>query len=587
MFDSTFWSVFISQFHFIRPWVLVLLIPFVVIIYIRWQRAESAKKQGGLPEHLAKVLTVGEQGWRRLLPLKMLSLLMFFGIIIGAGPTWQKYESPFNEDKAALVVVVDLSESMLEKDVAPSRLVRAQQKINDLIELRDGGKTALIAYAGSAHVVMPLTQDKQVFLPILKALEPNIMPIEGKQAQSALPLIDQLLASEQGASVLVVADGVVPNAIKAFGEYFTHSPHQLLVLGMGDDNREATIAIDKRALENLANDANGALTYVSVDNRDITWLNRQVERHMQISSDSMMPWEDMGYYLLFPMVLLLLLWFRKGWLVQWSVVLVIGLSSVTHVPVVLASDEQETFTAPTLNEQEESCYPKPERVNEIAKADTDFTQILLNYWLDFWLTPDQQGDWYFDRQDYLQAAQHYQDPTRKGIAFYYAAQFKAAQISFMQVPSDVNYFYAANALARQREYIAARNLLQDLVASMKAATDSDAELLANAEHNLTVLQDLIDQINQFSESQSGTTDGLEDSVELGPDEPRTADGFEEKTVEEVLFKETLNAREILGSEDLADKWLSRVEADPKKFLQAKFYLQLQAEQEAKVGGQNP
>ncbi|MEH6453204.1 MAG: hypothetical protein V7782_09225, partial [Psychromonas sp.] len=91
------------------------------------------------------------------------------------------------------------------------------------------------------------------------------------------------------------------------------------------------------------------------------------------------------------------------------------------------------------------------------------------------------------------------------------------------------------------------------------------------------IQKIIDDINRYSESQKGTTDGLEESFELDKDAPLTSDGFEEIAPEEVLHKETLNSREILGSEELANKWLSRVEADPKRFLQAKFYLQLQAQ----------
>ncbi|MDO6609862.1 VWA domain-containing protein [Shewanella sp. 1_MG-2023] len=589
MFDSSFLSLLWANFHFIRPWALCLLLPLALIVYIRWHRNEAAQSQQVLPEHLRKALTVGEQGWRKLLPLKLLTVLMMMGIIVSAGPTWNRYESPFNEDKAALVVLVDLSQSMLEKDVAPNRLIRAQHKILDLIELRSGGKTGLIAYAGSAHVVAPLTEDKQVFTPFVSALAPEIMPVEGKQAQEALTLVDTLLADEVGASVILFTDGMVPNAIDAYEAYFEHSAHQLLILGVGNSNREATIPLDVRSLETLASKANASLQLVTVDNQDVQWLIRKIDRHMQISTDSIMPWKDMGYYLLFPMALLLLLWFRKGWLVHWGLVLIVcGSSVVAPSPAYAATsslpqDESASVKAQASTPDTDSDLQASES-SELASQElkTDVWQNIHQAWLDFWFTPDQQGDRAFHQQEYFQAAQYYQDPLRKGIAYYYAAQYKAAQISFMQQPSHLSLFYAGSALARQREYIAARNLLRDLINEMdKSPLESEVQLRADVAHNLAAVQAIIDEINRFSESQQGTTDGLEESTELGKDEPLTSDGFEEIAPEEVLGKDTLNAREILGSEELANKWLSRVEADPKRFLQAKFYLQRQLQLQQK------
>jgi len=558
MFDSAIFSLLWANFHFIRPWVLLLIFPLIFIITLRWKRSHSGQAHQYLPDHLRKALTIGEQGWKKLLPLKLLTVLLLIGIVSSAGPTWTRYESPFNEDKASLLVVVDLSESMLEKDVAPDRLSRAQHKINDLIETRNGGKTGLIAYAGSAHVVMPLTQDKQVFTPFVSALTPEIMPVEGKQAEQALNLVDKLLMPEKGASIILITDGMVPASIKAYQEYFSNSPHQLLILGMGNPEREATMPLDVRSLRDLANKTNTTLQLVTVDNQDVINLVNKIERHMQISSDSIMPWQDMGYYLLFPMSLLLLLWFRKGWLVHWGVVLIIS-SSTLFIPAPLYAAQSEKI---------EHKLP--------VSSVTQLMPTLQQRWLDLWLTPDQQGDRAFNAKAYLQAAKYYQDPLRKGIAYYYAAHYQAAHISFMQQPTNQSLFYAGNALARQREYIAARNLLTDVIERMdKKPLQSEATLRINAAHNLAAIQKIIDDINRYSESQQGTTDGLEDSFELDEDQPLTSDGYEEIAPKEVLLKETLNAREILGSEALANKWLARVEADPKRFLQAKFYLQNQ------------
>ncbi len=99
-------------------------------------------------------LTIGETGWRKQLPLKLLMVIVTIAIIICAGPTWQREASPFGEDKASMLVVLDNSDSMLAKDLPPSRLERSKQKIRDLLMAYKGSNTGLVVYAGSAHVAM-------------------------------------------------------------------------------------------------------------------------------------------------------------------------------------------------------------------------------------------------------------------------------------------------------------------------------------------------------------------------------------------------------------------------------------------------
>ena len=188
----------------------------------------------------------------------------------------------------------------------------------------------------------------------------------------------------------------------------------------------------------------------------------------------------------------------------------------------------------------------------------------------FMVTPDQQGQRLLNQKEYLEAAKHFTDPMRKGAAYYYARDFKLAHSAFLQTKTDLGLYNAASALARQREYLAARDLLK----SLSEKEGLSPELRTDVENNLAVLSGIVEEVNRTSESQSGTTDGPEESLELDDDQPRTGDGAEEETVAELMLKETLNANEILGSQELADKWLKRVEADPKFFLKSKFQIQL-------------
>ncbi|MEJ3629272.1 VWA domain-containing protein [Vibrio vulnificus] len=548
---------FFSQFHFLRPEWLLAFVPMLLLLWMRWREESAASWKAILPTHLRQVLTIGEHGWRKQLPLKLLVVNVTLAIIICAGPTWQRQASPFGEDKATMLVILDNSNSMLQNDLPSSRLARSKQKIRDLLVARKGGSTGLVVFAGSAHVAMPVTQDSKVFDPFLAAITPEIMPIEGKLAEKALPLIDQQLQGQAGSSVLLVSDGVNPATIDAYEAYFAEKPYQLLILAAGNSNVVSDTPLDLGSLNKLANATGGRLVQTSVDNRDIETLNRYVERNMQLNGDSSMPWQDMGYPLLLPIAIIMMLWFRKGWLVQWCLVVTVS-TSLFAAPNAMA--ETVSLSA------ERTAQPKMMTVWEKTER----------WWWDLWLTPDQQGQRWWNQGQYLQAAKHFNDPLRKGTAYYYAGEYALAHSAFLTMqndPSDeakdLGLYNAATALARQREYLAARNLLRSLADKETLSS----KLRADVEHNLRVIGGIVEEINRTSASQAGSTDGPEESIELG-DNPQTAEGVDEQTVAEMMLKETLNANEILGSDALADKWLKRVEADPKYFLAAKFQIQL-------------
>ncbi|KJQ85167.1 MULTISPECIES: VWA domain-containing protein [Vibrio] len=557
MFDSLSWTQFFTQFHFIRPLWLMALIPMFFLVWLRWREESKPSWKDILPEHLRNALTIGERGWRKQLPLKLLMLIVLLALVICAGPTWQRESSPFGEDKASLLVVLDNSDSMLQKDLPPSRLERSKQKIRDLLVARKGGKTGLVVFAGSAHVAMPVTQDSKVFDPFLAAITPEIMPVQGKLAEKALPLIDQQLQGQPGSTVLLVSDGVNPATIKQYQAYFAGKPYQLLILAAGNTDIVSNNPMDLDSLQKLASQTNGRLVEVTVDNSDIEQLNRYVERNMQLNGESSMPWKDMGYQLLFPIALIMMLWFRKGWLVQWCVIVMVS----------------GTLLMPT-SAMAENISVKAEQPQVVQKV-TTFDKV-AQWWWDLWLTPDQQGQRLFNQQAYLEAAKHFVDPLRKGTAYYYASEFELAHSAFLEMQNDPSeevrdygLYNAASALARQREYLAARDLLK----SLASKTTLSESLRPDVEHNLKVIAGIVDEINQMSESQAGTEQ--EASTELG-DNPQTAEGADEQTSAELMIKETLSADDILGSQELADKWLKRVEADPKYFLRAKFQIQLRS-----------
>jgi Ca-activated chloride channel family protein len=245
---------------------------------------------------------------------------------------------------------------------------------------------------------------------------------------------------------------------------------------------------------------------------------------------------DAGYYLLFPMALLMLLWFRKGWTLHWCLVLVV-ISSLTSPAPAIADESM-----------------------------TDNWNLAVRF-ISLWLTPDQQGRYYMEKGDYKTAATRFESIAWRGIAYYRAENFKAAAEMFSRIDSVEGYFNLANAQAHGRNYVSA-------VKTYNRVLKLDPGH-AGALKNRDLIQKIIDEINLMSASQKA--EDSDSSRELGDDEPQTADGAERQDFIEREV-EQLSAEQVLLDEQVNDLWMQQVQKDPSRFLGVKFHMQLQREE---------
>src|SRR5207249_12166712 len=118
--------------------------------------------RGIVAPHLLPYLLSGENRRAHFAPLVLLGMGWIIGIFALAGPTWRREPAPFADDTAPLAIVVKVAHSMKNEDVQTDQITRSVQKIHDLLAQRPGAKTALIAYAGSAHIVMPVPTDEAI-----------------------------------------------------------------------------------------------------------------------------------------------------------------------------------------------------------------------------------------------------------------------------------------------------------------------------------------------------------------------------------------------------------------------------------------
>ena len=472
-----------ADFHFIRPWALLAFTALFLVLWLlkRMSVAHSGWQQF-LPGHLAKVLINGTQTSKPL-SLTLPFIIGTLAILALAGPTWQKLPQPVYQVERGSVLVMDMSYSMYSTDLAPNRLTRARYKASDLLDSLNEGEIGLVAYAGDAFTISPLTEDINNIKLLLPAITPEIMPELGSNPLAALTLAHEMLsnAGHLEGDIYWFTDGIDPEDVEDINDWSKTFPHRLNILGVGSsegapitlpsgelmkDNTGAIVVprTNEKRLYGVASQGRGNYRTISNDNSDIDALvspvpgmeSEQEEGESQNLGDQ---WQEAGPYLLLLLLPLLLGYFRRGTL-------------VALLPLTLLLMPQE--------------------------------QAYAIEWQDLWKTKDQQAQQQFNQQNYSQAAKTFQDPLWQGSAHYKAGDYEKALEAFAQFDSADALYNKGNALAKMQKF-------DDAIKAYEQALEKDPELI-DARKNKQLLEELKkqqeqqqnqDQQNQDNQEQQG------------------------------------------------------------------------------------
>ncbi|VVD61941.1 vWA domain-containing protein [Pandoraea commovens] len=435
----------LSAFHFLRPLWLWLLVP-AVLLPLVWRRRSDvrARWRKFIAPELLEHLLVGDTRTYRLQPVHTLAVLLAVGAVAAAGPTWEQVRPPFSQDKAPMVIALALNRSMDATDVPPTRLERAKAKVLDIARSRKGARTGLVVYAGTSHLVVPPTEDPAMLELYVPALATGLMPKDGKRMGLALDVAERLLSHDAAAGTVVfIGDGFDAASREAFVARAKASKQQLLWLAAGTSkggtvrNADGTVATDASGvpvtagfdadgIRKLASDAGIPLASLRADADDVVWVQRRAQTYLAEMDEAHREarWQESGFWLIVPVLLLVLLSFRRGWTVKWLPVVVLSLAFAATPDVVRAAD---------------------------AAPQHDGWR-----WIDAFATRDQQGRWYYERGDFATAAARFEDPMWKGRAQYAAKDYGDALATFSQIftqqKSETAAFYMGNSLAHLGDY---------------------------------------------------------------------------------------------------------------------------------------
>ena len=183
-------------------WMWLAAAVYLVFIWLeRWKRG-TLKRYGDprLLDQMSSSLDLGRRRWKQ----SMVALAVLLIAAALAEPQMPGKNVFVKSTGLDIVIAVDVSLSMLAQDILPNRLEKAKLELQDLVEKAKGDRIGVVAFAGEAHIQVPLTLDRAAVKLFLKTLSPDIIPTPGTAIGEGIRAALALYSGEAGQNRVLV-----------------------------------------------------------------------------------------------------------------------------------------------------------------------------------------------------------------------------------------------------------------------------------------------------------------------------------------------------------------------------------------------
>lgn len=398
-----FWQIAVD-FHFLRPWILGLLI-LPLFYYWRFYQQDTVLSswEKVVDKKLLPFLLIKGGNQKRRLSVLILAAGMVTAILAAAGPAFIKSELPAVTTETPVMILLNLSSDMKQTDMAPNRLTRAKIEIKYLLEQSQDIESGLIVYTDEPFLISPLSGDSQLVINLLPAIGFDIMPVNGDRLDRAIDLAVEKIAAagfSYGDIVIFSAESGVNFAkTAAAAQRAQEKGITVNIVNMSKSRNPSLIQIAKAggglAVDGDNGNAKHELGKASLGAL-INTINRKAKNeNWRISKNLLPEWQDAGWYLLWLPMLCCLYFFRKGF--------VLILFLITVSPSAQAA---------------------------------------------FFINDNQQGMQFYNQGDYMRAAHTFKNQQWQGTALYRAGDYEGAAKAFAGTDDAESLYNQANALAK-------------------------------------------------------------------------------------------------------------------------------------------
>lgn len=199
------------MFRFENPTYLFLLIllPILAAIFV-WsniKRKRNIQKYGD-PKLLGALMPDVSSG-RYNLKFWLTFAALFFLIIVAARPQFGSKKETVKRQGIEAVIALDISNSMLAQDVAPSRLEKSKKIISKIVDDMQDDKIGLIVFAGDAFIQLPITSDFISAKMFLETISPNLITSQGTDIKAAINMATRSFTPREdvGRAIIIITDG--------------------------------------------------------------------------------------------------------------------------------------------------------------------------------------------------------------------------------------------------------------------------------------------------------------------------------------------------------------------------------------------